>query len=123
MNTPDRIILPKKFQPIIAVYEQAHVEIIHLSAKVRRLTKTVDDARASILEGMKDFYLAKCAPYIIVRTTGRIIQPSVTLANTRVVTLNDIETITLKDGAKFSGDQILKLYSGRIEGDKIAVTK
>ena len=123
MNTPDRIILNKKWLPTINDYETAHNQHIIVAANLRRLDKVIADTRTKILEAMKEFYLAKCEKYIIVRTTGRIITPTLTLSSAKVIPLSDIATITLKDGTRIPGDQILKVFAGRNEGDKIAVTK
>ena len=107
----------------IEAYEEAHSQVVTLTADVRRLTKVAEENRTTILDKMGKFFLAKCQQYIIVRNSGRILTPTITLANANIIPLSDVASITLKNGKKIPGDQILKLYSGRNEGDKIAVSK
>lgn len=118
-----KVLDPKKWLPILKSYVLTREELRAVSADGRRLEKSYKIMKASILEAMGRSKSAECQTYLITREETESNPPTITLASGRIVALTDIKQIILTDNTKITPNDIMKLFSGRDEGDKLNITK
>lgn len=116
-------VLAKKYMPIILAYIKAKINIARMAKAIRSLDKVVDNTKSTIITAMENNSFVTCGKYIITKEPGTIIDPSITLMNGRIVPLSEIKLFTLNDGTLVATSDIAKIYSGRKEQEKLAITE
>lgn len=90
--------------------------------KLARASKVVADASKNailnVLDGARE---ASCGDYKLSVAPGQTLPATLTTGSGRSVNLSDIETVILTDGSKISGKEILTVFSGRNESDKLSI--
>ena len=81
--------------------------------QARELKKIADASRDVIVEALAGSPIAQCGDLMVTVKTGGDALPSITLKNGRKISLADIKTLVLSNGAKVPADEVSAIYGGR----------